>query len=82
MSTKKAQEQEKELHLHKLGAGSEEATNPRVKPSPKSGQEKIPVPFAYIPSDDGTDENLLILLHGLGADQIVFLSPWNLITEV
>jgi len=26
----------------------------------------IPVPFSYTPSDDGVDENLLILLHGLG----------------
>ncbi|KAG7449133.1 alpha/beta-hydrolase [Guyanagaster necrorhizus] len=37
---------------------------PRVMPSPKSS--RIPVPFFYSPSDDGTDENLLILLHGLG----------------
>lgn len=27
----------------------------------------IPVPFSYEPSKDGIDENLLILLHGLGA---------------
>ncbi len=37
---------------------------PRVKPIPKNSA--IPVPFTYIPSDDGTDENLLIILHGLG----------------
>ncbi|KAK0468466.1 Alpha/Beta hydrolase protein [Desarmillaria tabescens] len=37
---------------------------PRAKPSPKSS--RISVPFFYCPSDDGTDENLLILLHGLG----------------
>ncbi|CAL1709915.1 unnamed protein product [Somion occarium] len=41
-------------------------TSPRVKPQPKSGSSAIPVPFEYTPSDDGTDENLLILLHGLG----------------
>ncbi|KAF8556587.1 hypothetical protein OG21DRAFT_1408810 [Imleria badia] len=35
-----------------------------TKPAPKS--TKIPVVFSYTPSDDGTDENLLILLHGLG----------------
>ena len=34
---------------------------PRIKRQPKvAGQ------FFYSPSDDGTDENLLILLHGLG----------------
>lgn len=37
---------------------------PRVKPRPSTS--KIPVPFFYCPSDDGTDENILILLHGLG----------------
>lgn len=37
---------------------------PRVKPPPNAS--KIPVPFFYCPSDDGTDENILILLHGLG----------------
>lgn len=37
---------------------------PRTKPPPKA--VAIPVPFTYTPSDDGTDENLLILLHGLG----------------
>ena len=31
-------------------------------PSPKT----ILVPFEYNPSADGVDENLLILLHGLG----------------
>ncbi|CDO76512.1 hypothetical protein BN946_scf184712.g2 [Trametes cinnabarina] len=42
----------------------ESTTVPRVKPVPKSSG--VPVPFVYHPSDDGTDENLLILLHGLG----------------
>ena len=37
---------------------------PRIKPPPKSS--KLPGHFFYAPSDDGTDENLLILLHGLG----------------
>ncbi|KAI8992745.1 hypothetical protein BD414DRAFT_482062 [Trametes punicea] len=49
-----------------------ESTNtvPRVKPPPNASA--IPVPFVYYPSDDGTDENLLILLHGLGDTQIPF----------
>lgn len=38
--------------------------SPRVKPAPT--EKGIGVPFVYNPSDDGTDENLLILLHGLG----------------
>ncbi|KAJ6590996.1 Alpha/Beta hydrolase protein [Mycena vulgaris] len=40
------------------------SASPRVKPPPST--TAIPVPFFYAPSDDGTDENLLILLHGLG----------------
>jgi len=43
---------------------------PRIKPSPKSS--KLPGQFFYAPSDDGTDENLLILLHGLGDTHIPF----------
>ena len=38
--------------------------SPKVKPKPSKGE--VPVPFAYYESDDGTDENLLIILHGLG----------------
>ncbi|KAF7329754.1 Abhydrolase-2 domain-containing protein [Mycena kentingensis (nom. inval.)] len=51
-----------DLHLHDV---DDHATpRPRTKPAPsKTG---IPVPFSYAPSDDGTDENLLFLLHGLG----------------
>ncbi|KAF8556589.1 hypothetical protein OG21DRAFT_596365 [Imleria badia] len=49
------------VHLH---ASSSPVTSPRTKPAPKS--TKIPLVFSYTPSDDGTDENLLILLHGLG----------------
>lgn len=43
---------------------SSESTSPKVKKAPQSSS--IPTPFTYFPSDDGTDENLLILLHGLG----------------
>ena len=32
----------------------------------------IPVPFSYNPSEDGVDENLLILLHGLGDTHVPF----------
>ncbi|EAU84164.1 hypothetical protein CC1G_08705 [Coprinopsis cinerea okayama7 len=42
-------------------------TTPKVKEQPR--KNAIPVPFSYYPSDDGTDHNLLILLHGLGAFQ-------------
>lgn len=42
----------------------ENAAAPRVKPAPTD--KGIGVPFIYTPSDEGTDENLLILLHGLG----------------
>jgi len=44
--------------------------SPKTKPSPKA--TSIPVPFTYNPSDDGTDENLLILLHGLGDTHVPF----------
>lgn len=37
---------------------------PRTKPRPtRSG---LGLEFAYSPSDDGIDENLLVILHGLG----------------
>lgn len=49
-----------EIHLNT----AEPNANPRIKPAPK--EASVPVPFVYNPSDDGTDENLLILLHGLG----------------
>ena len=42
---------------------STEDTTPRVKPVPTVSK---PLGQIYFPSDDGTDENLLILLHGLG----------------
>ncbi|KAJ4490149.1 hypothetical protein J3R30DRAFT_35633 [Lentinula aciculospora] len=42
----------------------------RSKGSPQLSA--IPVPFSYTPSDDGTDENLLVLLHGLGDTHIPF----------
>ena len=35
-------------------------------------ESAIPVQFSYTPSDDGVDENLLILLHGLGDTQVPF----------
>ena len=49
------------LHLH---ASSSVTSSPRIKPAPKSSN--VPLVFSYTPSDDGTDENLLVLLHGLG----------------
>ena len=35
-------------------------------------ERAIPVPFSYAPSDDDVDENLLILLHGLGDTHVPF----------
>lgn len=35
-------------------------------------ESAIPVPFSYTSSDDGVDENLLILLHGLGDTHVPF----------
>ncbi|KAF5352040.1 hypothetical protein D9758_009436 [Tetrapyrgos nigripes] len=50
-----------EIHLREVDSFH---CSPKVKTPPKTSE--IPTPFSYIPSDDGTDENLLILLHGLG----------------
>ncbi|KAH9829261.1 uncharacterized protein C8Q71DRAFT_718508 [Rhodofomes roseus] len=55
-----------DIHLRETG-GSQ---TPRTKPAPKSSA--ISVPFTYTPSDDGTDENLLVLLHGLGDTHVPF----------
>ena len=46
----------------------------KVKPRPKTSV--ISVPFDYNPSDDGTDENLLILLHGLGNLQPLLINVY------
>jgi hypothetical protein len=51
-----------DIHIQDLP--SESPGVPKVKPQPKSSA--IHTPFSYFPSDDGTDENLLVLLHGLG----------------
>ncbi|KAI0922696.1 hypothetical protein AcV5_009598 [Taiwanofungus camphoratus] len=48
-----------DLHIHESYN-----INPRTKKPPQVSS--IPVPFTYSASDDGTDENLLVLLHGLG----------------
>lgn len=60
------------LAIRSTGEGSD-----RVKPRPKTSS--IPVPYDYCPSDDGTDENLLILLHGLGEFNGIYLLKFNLI---
>ena len=52
-----------DIHVQETSTTSQTVL-PRVKPSPKNS--KVPGQFFYAPSDDGTDENLLILLHGLG----------------
>ncbi|KAF7292961.1 Abhydrolase-2 domain-containing protein [Mycena indigotica] len=57
-----------DLHIHDVD--DQNAQLPRIKPPPRKA--KISVPFSYAASDDGTDENLLILLHGLGDTQIPF----------
>ena len=57
-----------ELHLlttTTTSGAARAARPPRIKPPPQSAA--ISAPFNYSPSDDGTDENLLILLHGLGS---------------
>lgn len=43
---------------------SSEIIAPKNKPAPQNG--KMPLRFVYHPSPDGVDENLLIMLHGLG----------------
>ncbi|KAF9078697.1 hypothetical protein BDP27DRAFT_1310031 [Rhodocollybia butyracea] len=53
-----------EVHLKEASASN------RVKKTPL--ESRIPTPFYYSPSDDGTDENLLVLLHGLGDTHIPF----------
>ncbi|KAJ6588343.1 hypothetical protein B0H19DRAFT_1098851 [Mycena capillaripes] len=62
-----AQDSHQDIHLREDPVDN---SSPRVKQAPQV--EKIPVPFFYAPSDDGTDENILILLHGLGDTHIPF----------
>jgi hypothetical protein len=56
-----------EFHLR---ATSDDRRPPKIKPPPQSSA--ISAPFSYSPSDDGTDENLLVLLHGLGSHTTLF----------
>ncbi|KAG6335176.1 hypothetical protein ID866_3920 [Astraeus odoratus] len=56
-----------EIHLRE---SSSFTSSPHKKPPPDSS--KITVPFSYTSSNDGTDENLLVLLHGLGDTHIPF----------
>ncbi|KIJ63641.1 hypothetical protein HYDPIDRAFT_113137 [Hydnomerulius pinastri MD-312] len=56
-----------DIHLREDSSGS---SSPRTKKTPTTSN--IPLTFTYTPSDDGTDENLLILLHGLGDTHVPF----------
>ena len=54
-----------DIHIREF---EEDLPSPRTKEPPLT--TSVPIPFSYIPSEDGTDENLLILLHGLGESLI------------
>ncbi|KZW02903.1 hypothetical protein EXIGLDRAFT_713813 [Exidia glandulosa HHB12029] len=45
-------------------------SEPRVKQAPT--RKGLGTPFVYNPSSDGTDENLVVLLHGLGDTEVPF----------
>ncbi|EJU04692.1 hypothetical protein DACRYDRAFT_47218 [Dacryopinax primogenitus] len=45
---------------------------PDRSPRRKRAPGKLPLKYSYAPSNDGTDENLLILLHGLGDTELPF----------
>lgn len=47
-----------------VGELTTSAQFPKAKPAPEPSS--LPVQFTYFNSEDGIDENLLILLHGLG----------------
>ncbi|KAL5526495.1 SAC7 [Sanghuangporus sanghuang] len=75
MSSASNSSEVRELHVKEASTSSSSSsvsvtTSPRVKPAPS--KDAIPVPFDYAASDDGMDENLLILLHGLGDTHIPF----------
>ena len=64
---------EKDLHVREtIPEARNVVSNPRVKPAPTSSEQTIPTPFSYLPSGDGTDENLLIFIHGLGEFLFLF----------
>ncbi|KAI9513425.1 hypothetical protein F5148DRAFT_971789 [Russula earlei] len=58
-----------ELHVQAI-SDDDALTRPRIKPPPQPSA--ISAPFSYSPSDDGTDEDLLVLLHGLGDTHVPF----------
>jgi hypothetical protein len=65
MSTSSDGVSESTLHVREAAQ-----PQPRVKPRPRASA--IPCQFHYAPSADGTDENLLVLLHGLGDTHLPF----------
>ncbi len=55
------------MEVTELTVGPELATSvqpPKVKPAPEP--KSLPIQSIYSKSEDGIDENLLIMLHGLG----------------
>lgn len=52
-----------DLHIREPSS-STQSLSPKIKPPPK--KSSLNVQFTYSPSDDGTDENILLFLQGLG----------------
>ncbi|KAH7910803.1 hypothetical protein BJ138DRAFT_63110 [Hygrophoropsis aurantiaca] len=70
---------EADIHIRPVNDNTQSSSsnfNSNPKPAPRTKSHplasEIRVPFSYSPSPDGTDENLLILLHGLGDTHIPF----------
>ncbi|KZT22268.1 hypothetical protein NEOLEDRAFT_1138164 [Neolentinus lepideus HHB14362 ss-1] len=53
-----------DLHIQESSPTSQVQQSPKTKPPPSKSSVKVQ--FCYAHSDDGTDENLLIFMHGLG----------------
>lgn len=60
---------ESELVVGPEATSTSTSNTPKKKPAPQKG--KLPLQFVYHPSPDGVDENLLIMLHGLGTSGVV-----------
>lgn len=61
MSSSQGATEPREISAIERGSGStkkQKRTGPEIK--------KVPVEFTFNPSEDGVNENLLVLLHGLG----------------
>ncbi|KAF5310849.1 hypothetical protein D9619_008003 [Psilocybe cf. subviscida] len=65
--------------LHLREASTSTPSSPKDKPPPNTSKTSG---ASYAPSDDGTDENMLILMHGLGGRHLPTALQTGTVVEI